>query len=394
MMRTLIQHGPVRLQRLAIPTLLGVLALASLGGCGGSSDGESSATAALTENDFALDASVVADPERGVVVNLLESAGSTPPEQDTGDVGSDVIPYAYASTVTNTFCWDDDDLDAAHVMTVVDSAGADILRLQPNGACVTAVIEPGSYSLRFEHDGRSPEAVAVFIEPLDGASGGQPGVASNVETLLHTNKCIGCALEFANLAKARLANADLSGAGLSGANLSEAILSGANLDQARMARALLTGADLSHATMFDVNLSEANLHQATLSNARIINADLSGADLSATTAGGVQLYGSNLRQANLDGAQLSNAELERADLTGATLVGAEVYSAGLNRTQLVDADFTNADLEAAQLCEANIAGAKFGGATLAWTVWADCRQCTPESIGVCTHFPLPPPTRE
>ena len=70
-----------------------------------------------------------------------------------------------------------------------------------------------------------------------------------------------------------------------------------------------------------------------------------------------------------------------------------MYSAGLNRTQLVDADLTNADLEAAQLCEANIAGAKFGGATLAWTVWSDCRQCTPESIGVCTHFPPPPPTR-
>ena len=98
---------------------------------------------------------MVADPERGVVVNLLESAGYAPAEQDTGDVGSDAIPYEYTSAVTNTFCWDDDDLDAAHVMTLVDRAGAEILRLQPNGACVTAIIEPGDYSLRLVHDGRS-----------------------------------------------------------------------------------------------------------------------------------------------------------------------------------------------------------------------------------------------
>lgn len=372
--------------RRVLAALLALTALTALGGCGSGGAGGDAGTAALTEHDFALDASLVADPERGVVVSLLEPSGSTPAEQDSGDAGTDVIPYAYTDTVTNSFCWDDDDRDAAHVMTLVDSSGAAVVRLQPNGACVTATIAPGAYSLRFEHDGRAPAALAVFIEPLDRARGGQPDVGSNVETLLHTNKCIGCALEFANLARVSLANADLSGASLAGANLSDAVLTGANLNQARMGRALLAGADLDQASMFEVSLRDANLHRATLQGARLVNADLSGADLSRTRLASAQLYGANLRMANLEGASLSNAELERADLTGARLIGADVYSAGLNRTRLVDADFTNADLEAAQLCEANIAGATFAGATLAWTVWSDCRQCTPESVGQCTPF--------
>ena len=333
-MRTLVKHGPVRLQRLAIPTLLGVLALASLGGCGGSSDGESSTTAALTENDFALDASMVADPERGVVVDLLESAGSTPPEQDTADVGSDVIPYEYTGTVTNTFCWDDDDPEAGHVMTLIDSAGEEILELQANGACVTATIEPGEYGLRLAHDNRSAETLAVFVEALNGA---QSEVDRNVETVLRTNKCPGCYLGRAQLAKARLANADLTGAFLIRADLRDAILTGAQLGGADLREAVLIGANLDRAFMVDAFLPQADLFRASLI--------------------GVNLFRADLTSAVLREAKLAQAELSQVNLTRATLVQAAMFDVTMGDATLVDADLTDADLENAFLCRTNFSGA-------------------------------------
>ncbi len=395
------QRGHFRLKRLAIPSLLGAIAVASIGGCGGGGGGGGqSSTPALTENDFSADPSLVADPERGVVVDFLESPTAPTPDQDTAGIGVDVIPYEYTRTATDTFCWDDDDLEAGHFMTLIDSGGAEILRLQANGACVTADIEPGQYTLRIVHDDRSAETVPVFIEVVNGASsaaleaglvktagllladtmGGiglaQPALAQSpaatpVDTLLRTKSCPGCRLEFANLARVSLAGAKLSAAILSGANLSEAILSRAELDGANLSEAILSGAELSSASVFDADLTRANLRGARMRQ--------------------TNLFRSHLPNADLEGADLVVAELEEADLTRANLVGTNLHSAGLIAATLVDANLTNADLTYAYMCRANVNGANLTGADLSYAKFGGtgrdlCHTCAPNSIGQCTPF--------
>ncbi len=344
------------------------------------------------ENDFSADPSLVADAERGVVVDLLESPSSAPPNHDTGAAGVDVIPYEYTRTLTNTFCWDDDDQEAGHVMTLIDGGGAEILRLQANAACVSGRVEPGEYTLRIVHDGKSAETLAVFVDVLNGGgsagleggllktAGGlladtmdsigfaQPALAqspgeTNVNTLLRTKRCPGCRLEFANLADASLAGVDLSGAILAGADLSRANLREARLEGASLVRSTLTAADLTRASLFDADLTRANLRAARLEVANLFRAQLSMADL--------------------EGADLVFAKLERADLTRANLVGADMTDADLPRSTLVEANLTNADLEHALLCQANLTGANLTGANLSLAVWTNCHSCLQGSIGQC-----------
>ena len=97
-----------------VPTkLLSLLAviiiLATATGC---DSGNGSNHQVLTENDFANDHSLRADPDKGVIVDFLESPGSDTPRYDTGPVGIDEIPLIYTKTETHTFCWKDDNSDA------------------------------------------------------------------------------------------------------------------------------------------------------------------------------------------------------------------------------------------------------------------------------------------
>lgn len=74
--------------------LFGFIAIGAIGGCsnnGGGQDGSQ----AQTENDFANNPALRDDPERGIVVDFLESPGSEAPEYDTGEVGIDEIPVRY-----------------------------------------------------------------------------------------------------------------------------------------------------------------------------------------------------------------------------------------------------------------------------------------------------------
>jgi len=97
-----------------------LLASVSFIGCGSDGGGGSSQdTQALTENDFAEDPSIVAEPTGGVVVTFLEPPDSEEPENDTGEIGVDIIPYTYKRTLNHTFCWEDDDPDAEHFMVLL-----------------------------------------------------------------------------------------------------------------------------------------------------------------------------------------------------------------------------------------------------------------------------------
>lgn len=286
--------------------LIGLISLGAIGGCNNNSGGQD-ATQALTENDFDNESSLRADPEEGVIVSFLEPTDSEKPDRDTGDVGMDIIPYRYTQTLGNTFCWEDDNLDAGHFMILVDSEGVEVLRVEVNGECVTEVIEQGDYEMQIIHDEGTDDTLPVFIEVTDVIDGAQTrggkteheilrtarrifsrtmsviGISSearaqtvqeNVQTLLTTGKCIDCSLFRANLSGANLSGANLSNAFLASANLSGADLRNADLSHADLRLADLQGADLSHA-----NLSHADLTVANLLGANLIGADLDRAVL-------------------------------------------------------------------------------------------------------------------
>jgi len=80
-----------------------------------------------------------ADPRGGVVVMFMEHPDSEKPDNDTGEVGQDRIPHRYTSTLSHTFCWEDDDGDAERFMELVDSEGNEILKIDVNGECLTEV---------------------------------------------------------------------------------------------------------------------------------------------------------------------------------------------------------------------------------------------------------------
>jgi hypothetical protein len=297
-------------------SFLFVMSLGLIGGCsdgGGQNDSQ-----ALTENDFAEDSALRADLDEEVVVTFLENPMSDEAENDTGEVGIDEIPITYPQTTEQTFCWEDDDVEAMHFMELRDSEGNLILTVHVNGDCVTEVIEAGDYVISIFHDESAGDTLPIFlipiVEELDQArkteglinrinvaaanilkainktvtkNAEAQTVMENINTLLSTNICLLCNLEDANL---------------SGANLS-----GANLFVAKLNRANLSGAELISA-----NLEFAQLEFTDLSGAKLNGAVLRQARINRTVFSGAVLSGADLR-----GAALSNADLSGADLSGA-----------------------------------------------------------------------------
>ena len=276
-------------------SFLFVISLGLIGGCSDSGGGND--TQALTENDFAEDSSLRADLE-GVVVTFLEAPNSEESENDTGEVGIDLIPIRYPRTTEQTFCWEDDDVDAMHFMELRDSQETLILTVEANGDCVTEVIEVGDYVMSVHHDGSVEDSLPIFLIPdpeeleeareTDGLIDRFKLSASNILkqiertitkdaqaqsalesilanqfcTLISTNKCPRCVLVDVNLSRRNLTGADLSGADLSIArlrntNLTQADLSGADLLGAILTNSILTQADLSGADLSGADLSGA-----------------------------------------------------------------------------------------------------------------------------------------
>jgi hypothetical protein len=216
---------------------------------------------ALTENDFVKDPFLFAVPEAGVAVTFLENANSPSEPDDTGTVGMDIIPFKYVSGMNQTFCWQDDNKESRHFMTLVDSSGTEVLRVNANGDCVTQFINQGNYEMLIQHDDSTDQLSAtVFSTPEKNAD-------NSSETTLSTNKCQGCDLSGADFSNAILTSVDLHGADLSGANLSNADLSGANLSDTLLASADLRGANLTNANLSGADLTNANLSGAKFGSA-------------------------------------------------------------------------------------------------------------------------------
>ncbi len=270
--------------------LFGFISLGATGGCG-NNDGDG--TQALTENDFANDPGLSADPEGGVIVKFLEHPDSENPGNDTGEVGNDTIPFTYTRTLTQTFCWEDEDGDAGHFMELDDSDGNEILRIDVNGECVTVVIEAGDYVRTIHHDGKKETTHPIFIIPnpdndqearkTDGLINRFKIIISNIlldlqdtvskdakaqttsplGTLITTGKCIGCDLRKVDLSFRDLVNVDLTGA-----NLKKSDLSNSNFTGAEFTGANLTAADLSNAIFRRADFTLTDLDSAIFTDAK------------------------------------------------------------------------------------------------------------------------------
>ena len=113
-----------------------------------------------------------------------------------------------------------------------------------------------------------------------------PGKAENLTDLtqlLNTKKCAQCDLSNSGLVQANLTGANLFQANLAGANLSQANLEGADLQGANLAGASLHGANLTGANLAGVNLTGTDLR-----NAYIANTILTGVDLDLARVEGIK----------------------------------------------------------------------------------------------------------
>ena len=223
-------------------------------GCGdGSSEKRSNV---ITENDLFANPQLIATPEHTLVIQL-EAPDGKGQVNDIGDKGVDEVPVYYSEDVTQTFCWEDDTIDAGQRMELIDSSANMVLTEHIDGECSSATVTAGHYTMRFTHGGQSEGTQVVFIRLTEDFSSSRGSintafVPQDLNTLITTNSCPRC---------------DLSGANLKYAGLSEANLYEANL----------TGTDLTNASLVEANLSHANL-----SHANLYLAHLNGADLSYT----------------------------------------------------------------------------------------------------------------
>jgi len=106
--------------------------------------------------------------------------------------------------------------------------------------------------------------------------------------------------------------------------------------------------------------------------------DLRGAVLSNAQLPDARFSGSNFTAADLRYAVLNGADLSHGDFHNARMMGA-----GLRNANLAYADFTGADLRFAVLAGAHLSGAVLTGARLDNALWVDGRKCLPGSLGEC-----------
>jgi len=165
-MRILIKSRNYLMKCLVFILLFGFISLGAIGGCNNNGGGGSSQDArALTERDFFNNPGLSANPEDGVVVTFLEHPDFEEPDNDTGEMGSDVIPHKYTRTLNHTFCWEDNNVDSKHFMILRNSDGEEVLRALANGGCVTERIEAGDYEIVLTHGEHVEEIEPVFLIP-------------------------------------------------------------------------------------------------------------------------------------------------------------------------------------------------------------------------------------
>ena len=368
----------MRFQTYAIGLALLFYALFAFTSCHDNNNSSNQVSGALSEQNFVDDKSLRANPEENIIALFLEPSDALEEDNLTGELGFDVIPYKYTRPLNHTFCFEDNNLDSEHFMILLNSDGEQELRVLANGDCVTQLIEPGNYEMHVQHGGHVDKIEAVFIQPLSEEDGlvkefknesmlnklagyftaalsrldlVKPSHAQdeeaddNITTLISTNSCESCEMEFVDL---------------SGTDLTNAILTDADLFEADLSNAILSGADLSGAEMNSVVLSNTDLSGADLSGCDLFDADLTNANLTSADVSEASVFGANSLLADW-----TNADMTNANMTGVDFREANLTDAITTNTNFQGAVFTDANLTGVDFTGLNVSGADFTGAT--WT---------------------------
>ena len=369
---------------------ISMLLTSALVGCytlSGRSDDYGSGAGHLDERWLGREGTAAAREGQAVVLHLESPEAVNAHRGDTGEIGTDVIPFVFERRSRGTLrigSW----ARASSRVELIDASGAVLLTVSGASPSAAAEVPPGRYRLRVSQGEGSRGVGTLFVRP---------------DTMVVSKDCPGCSLSGADLRRARLAAADLTGARLRTADLSHADLTGARL----------SGADLQGAVANRARMSGANLREGNLSSSDVIACDLSGADLGGAVARDASfdstalketvLSGADLTRATLRGAVLSGADLRgtrfvRSELDGAVLKSARLGEADFEGARLVGADlgetvidrvnFIAADLRRANLKEARLRRVKFQGCSLIGATWTDGTVCGYGSLGRC--IPMPP----
>jgi uncharacterized protein YjbI with pentapeptide repeats len=256
----------------------------ALVGCGGSSNPNTAAQsasvahkAAVHEHELSANPDVRALPYQTVILELEHSA-STPHELDTGYAGVDIIPYEFPRTETYQFCMNDDNGEA-HYMTLVDSNGAEVLRVTADAGCVTQTITAGHYEKRFYHSGAGTadsQRNIIFITPrfastrAASASAREASASSaDVSITMSSGSCIGCDLSGSTMDNIDMSGFTLKESDFHGASLNNVTMLGAHLEGADFSAASMQGADLSGAWVNGTNFTSTDLRDAVFTLARM-----------------------------------------------------------------------------------------------------------------------------
>ena len=367
------------------------LVLASaLAGCytlGGRREGLAPGTSHLDERSLGQGGAVAAREGQVVLLHLESPEAAHAHRGDTGETGTDVIPFVFERRSRRTLrigSW----ARPSSRVELIDASGAVLLGAGGSSRVATAEVPPGRYRLRVvQAEGRRGVGT-LFVRP---------------DTMVVSKDCPGCRLSGADLRRARLAGADLTGADLrasdvshadlTGARLSGAALQGAVANRARLSGADLGKADLSSADVIAGDLSGADLRKAvardasfdstTLKDARLSGADFTRATLRGAVLGGADLRGARFVRSELDGAVLKSAQLGDSDFEGARLVGADLGGAVIDKVSFFAADLRRANLKGARLRRV-----KFQGCSLIGATWTDGTVCGHGSVGRC--IPMAP----
>lgn len=292
---------------------------------------------ALVEMDFVINHGLMADPSEKVVYIELEHEKAEESTNLTGELGFDIIPFSYSEPVNQTFCWEDPNEEAGHVMSFMNDDGLELASISANGECATITIEPGSYEMHLFHDNNSGFIHPIFIQPnvLEN-------VVARVKPIKVTQKPVG----FLNRILKILSQFDLSNTTLaqSTPTTPEELANVTKL----INTAICMGCDLRN-TILDSNINNCGGEDAS-DPLNLINADMTGATISGMVACGGMFADAkfvNSTITNLSsffGALFGDADFSNAIINNSTFLAASLGGALFDHATITNVNFSKTDM--------------------------------------------------
>jgi uncharacterized protein YjbI with pentapeptide repeats len=247
----------------------------------------------------------------------------------------------------------------------VDLMGAQLSDIILRGACLIGVFARGARLLRVDLSHAAIGAANLSKAILDNVELNNVVLRHEPEASCHDGPDEAGDPDDPNDSEgpgARPRPPDLSGAILHLVELNRAVLPGLILSHAsvtltRFSASVLTGADLNAARLFHFDLSGADLDGAELDDALLTSGCLIGATLRGATLCAAKLQDVDFRQADLSGVYLIDGVMDRVQLDNSTVARADLSGASLNLVKLLNANLASASLRDLVWLDADFAGA-------------------------------------